>query len=101
MVVASAGGWIPFLLGAAVAFCVSKVGHAVYQHARRKTDGWLDACLRALSLRRGPLPKPRYIIDDDVADAIRTHAPDLQCGVFTHSLLVEPAELHGEIYERR
>lgn len=64
--------------------------------------GWWDAFLRATHLRKRLPPMPQWNMDraPGLADAIDESAPALKCPILD-TLLVEPAVLHGVIFERR
>lgn len=64
--------------------------------------GWWDAFLRATRLRKRLPPMPQWNMDraPGLADAIDESAPALKCPILD-TLLVEPAVLHGVIFERR
>ena len=64
--------------------------------------GWWDAFLRASRLRKRLPPMPQWNMDQaaGLADAIDESAPALKCPILD-TILVEPAVLHGVIFERR
>ena len=56
--------------------------------------------LRTAGIRGGLPPVPEWSVPANLENGIQAHATDLKCSI-SLALLVEPAVLHGYIFERR
>lgn len=65
----------------------------------RKESGWMDAFLRAIGLRSGPVAAPFWVMPAETEQMVDQHAHDLVCPI-TMSMMVQPTELHGHLFER-